>query len=90
MASYTDSAVSDCSNYRVISLISLRKLLSIIVLIRPVGSLDNMQRPVDKVSREESRGIRKERGCVDKIFMLSVITDKCLDHHTTLVLGFID
>jgi hypothetical protein len=45
---------------------------------------------VDKVLREEQCGFRKGRGCVNQIFTLRLIIEKCLSFQTPLVLSFID
>ena len=45
---------------------------------------------VDTVLREEQCGFRKGRGCVDHVFTLRLIIEKCLSCQTHLVLSFID
>ena len=71
-------------NYRGISLVSVgSKLLSNMILFR-------LRDAVDKVLREEQCGFRKGRGCVDQIFTLRLIIEKCLSCQTPLVLSFID
>ena len=45
---------------------------------------------VNKGLREEQCGFRKGRGCVDQIFTLRLIIEKCLSCQTPLVLSFID
>ena len=45
---------------------------------------------VDRVLREEECGFIKGRGCVDQIFTLRLIIEKCLSCQTPLVLSFID
>ena len=49
-----------------------------------------LKNTVDKVLREEQCGFRKGRGCVNKIFTLRLIIEKCLSSQTSLVLSFID
>ena len=44
----------------------------------------------DKVLREEQCGFRKGRGCVDQIFTLRLIIEKCMSYRTPLVLTIID
>ena len=45
---------------------------------------------VDKVLREEQRGFRKGRGCVDQFCTPRLIIKKCLSYQTPLILSFID
>ena len=81
---YTKGDKNECRNYRGISLVSLgSKLLSNMGQFR-------LKDAVDKVSREEERGSKKVRGCVDQIFTLRLIIEKCLSFRTPLVLSFID
>ena len=44
---------------------------------------------VDKVSREYQCGFKKVRGCIDQIFTLKLITEKCLSLQIPFVLSFI-
>ena len=80
---YKKGGKSECGNYWDISLV-------------PVGSklLSNMtffglSDAADKVIREEQCDCRKGRGCVDQIFTLRLIIEKCLSCQTPLVLSFI-
>ena len=76
--------VSVVCYYRGISLVSVdSKLLSKMILFKQGDA-------VDKVLREEQCGFKKSRGCVDLIFILRVIIEKCLSCQTSLVLSFID
>ena len=43
---------------------------------------------VDKVLREKQCGFKKGRGCVDQIFTLRLIIEKCLSYQTHLVFSF--
>ena len=45
---------------------------------------------LDKVLREEKCGFRKSRGCVNQIFTLRLVIEKCLGHQAPLILSFID
>ena len=68
---YKKGDKSECGNYRGISLVSVgSKLLSNMILFR-------LRDAVDKVLREEQCGFRKGRGCVDQIFTLRLIIEKC-------------
>ena len=51
--------------------------------------LFRLEDPVDNVLREEQCGFMKARGCVDQIFTLRLIIEKCLSHQTLLVLSLI-
>ena len=61
------------------------ELLRIVILFR-------FRDAVDKVLREKKKqcSFRKGRGCVDHIFILILIIEKCLIHQTTFVLSVID
>ena len=75
---------SECVNYRGISLVSLgSKVFSMMILVR-------LRDAAERVLREEQRGFRRCRGCVDQTFILRLIIEKCLSHQTPLVLSFID
>ena len=49
-----------------------------------------MRDTIDKIIREEQCGLRKARGCVDRIFTHSLIVEKCLSCQTSLVPSLID
>ncbi|XP_065565855.1 uncharacterized protein LOC136030711 [Artemia franciscana] len=75
---------SDCRSYRGVSLVSIgSKLLCNIILF-------GLKDAVDKVLIEEQYGFRKSRGCVDQIFTLRLIIEKCLSRQTPLVISFTD
>ena len=81
---YKKGDKSECRNYWGINLVSVgSKLLSIMILFR-------LRDAVDKVLREEQCGFWKVIGCVDQIFTLRLIIEKCLCYQTPLVLSFID
>ncbi|XP_065565861.1 uncharacterized protein LOC136030718 [Artemia franciscana] len=81
---YKKGFKNERDNYRGISLISVgTKLLSMMILFRP-------RHAIDKVLREEQNGFRKGRGCIDRIFTLGLINEKCLSDQTPLVPGLID
>ena len=81
---YKKGDKSECRNYRGICLVSVgSKLLSNMILFR-------LKDAVDKFLREEQCGFRKGRGCVDQVFTLRLIIEKCLRCQTPLVLSFID
>ena len=81
---YKKGDKSESRNYRGISLVSAdSKSHSNMILFR-------LSDAVDKVLREEQCSFRKGRGCVDQIFSLRLIIEKCLSCQTPLVLSFID
>jgi hypothetical protein len=76
---YKKGDKSECCNYRGISLVFVgSKLFSKIIIFR-------LRDAVEKVLREEQCDFRKGRRCVDQIFTLRVIIEKCLSHQTPLV-----
>ena len=81
---YKKGDKSECRNYRGISLASVgSKFLSKMILFR-------LRDAADKVLRIEQCGLRKGRGCVDQVFTLRSLIEKCLSYHAPLVLSFID
>ena len=81
---YKKGEKSEFRKYQSISLVSVCcKLLSNMILFR-------LRDDIDKVLREEVCGLRKGRGCVDQIFTLRLMIEKCLSCQTPLVLSFID
>ena len=65
---------SKCKNYRGISLLSVAgKAYAWIILQR-------MQKSVDARLRENQAGFISGRGCVDQIFALKILLQKCLEH----------
>ena len=64
-------ALSDCNNWRGITLLSVpSKILAKIVIKR-------ISDAVDAGTRKEQAGFRKERGCTDQIFKLPNIIEQC-------------
>ena len=81
---YKKGDISEGRYYRGISLVSVGSKLLCNTM------LDRLRIAVDKVLREEQCGFEKDRGCVDQIFTLRLIIEKCLSCQTPLVLSFID
>jgi len=81
---YKKGDIKDCKNYRGISLLSVAgKAFAWIVLRR-------MQKAVDKKLRENQAGFRGGRGCVDQIFSLKILMEKCLEFQIPGVATFVD
>ncbi|KAI8496360.1 hypothetical protein Bbelb_256590 [Branchiostoma belcheri] len=76
--------LSDCNNWRGITLISIPGKVFCAVLLR------RLKKAVDSKLREEQAGFRSNRSCTEQIFTLRNIIDQCLEHQTPLVLNFID
>jgi hypothetical protein len=53
-------------------------------------TLFRLSNAVDRVLREDQWCFRKGRGCVNRIFTLRLIIEKCLRCQTPLALSFID
>jgi len=74
----------ECKNYRGISLLSVAgKAFAWIVLRR-------VQKAVDHRLRENQAGFRQGRGCIDQIFTLRLLIEKCLEFQIPAVSTFVD
>ncbi|XP_078619529.1 uncharacterized protein LOC144886675 [Branchiostoma floridae x Branchiostoma japonicum] len=76
--------LSDCNNWRGITLLSIPGKVFCAVLLR------RLKKAVDCKLREEQAGFRSNRSCTEQIFTLRNIIDQCLEYQTPLVLNFID
>ena len=74
----------ECSNYRGISLMSVVGKLYGRVLINRVMRLTE-----ERVG-EEQGGFRKGRGCMDQVFTLRMIGEKCLEKQREVFVCFLD
>ena len=76
--------LTDCGNYRGISLTShIMKLFSIIILLR-------IQDHVENILRDEQAGFRKDRSCCDQIFLIRHVIQQCTEFRVPLLLAFVD
>ena len=74
----------DCSNYRVIMLLSTPgKVLNRILLER-------MKEAVDPKLRDQQAGFRRNRSCADQIASLRIIMEQSLEWNSPLYINFID
>jgi exonuclease III len=81
---YKKGDTKECKNYRGISLLSVAgKAFARIVLTR-------MQKAVEKRLRENQAGFREGRGCIDQIFSLKILMEKCLEYQVPGVVTFVD
>ncbi|MCG8432081.1 MAG: reverse transcriptase family protein, partial [Candidatus Omnitrophica bacterium] len=81
---YKKGDKSLCSNYRGISLLSVPgKVFGHILL-------DRMRDAVDKKLRENQGGFRRGRGCVDQIFCLRTLMEKCIEYQLPAFAIFVD
>lgn len=77
-------ALSDCNNWRGITLLSVpSKILAKIIIGR-------MSEAVDNALRNEQAGFRKQRGCIDQIFALRNIIEQCTEWQRQLYVNFVD
>ncbi|XP_078682172.1 uncharacterized protein LOC144916725 [Branchiostoma floridae x Branchiostoma belcheri] len=70
--------LSDCNNWRGITLLSIPGKVFCAVLLR------RLKKAVDSKLREEQAGFRSNRSCTEQIFTLRNIIDQCLEHQTPL------
>ena len=77
-------ALSNCNNWRGITLLSIpSKILAKIVITR-------ISEAVDQQLREEQAGFRKGKGCTDQIFTLRNIIEQCTEWQRQLYINFVD
>ena len=77
-------ALSDCNNWRGITLLSTpSKILAKVILKR-------LSLAVDHRLREEQAGFRRGRGCIDHIFTLRNIIEQSTEWQRTLHINFVD
>ena len=77
-------ALSDCNNWRGITLLSVPSKILAKVIIR------RMSDAVDETLRKEQAGFRKQKGCVDQIFTLRNIIEQCMEWQRQLYVNFVD
>lgn len=81
---YKKGDTRECKNYRGISLLSVvGKAFAWIVLSR-------MQKAVEQRLRENQAGFRRGRGCIDHIFTLRILIEKCLEFKIPAIITFVD
>ena len=77
-------ALSDCNNWRGITLLSTpSKILAKVIMKR-------LSLAVDHRLREEQAGFRRGRGCIDHIFTLRNIIEQSTEWQRTLYINFVD
>ncbi|KAI8515581.1 hypothetical protein Bbelb_063940 [Branchiostoma belcheri] len=74
--------LSNCNNWRGITLLSIPGKVFCAVLLR------RLKKAVDCLLREEQAGFRSNRSCTEQIFTLRNIIEQCLEHQTPLALNF--
>ena len=75
---------SDCRNYRGISLLSIPGKVYGRILIEKVRSM------TEGLIGEEQCGFRSGRGCVDQVFVLKQMSEKCVDKNKSLYVAYMD
>uniref|UniRef100_A0A7I5E8S3 Reverse transcriptase domain-containing protein n=1 Tax=Haemonchus contortus TaxID=6289 RepID=A0A7I5E8S3_HAECO len=76
--------LSDCSNWRGITLLSVPGKTFCIVLLRRICTA------IDGRLREEQAGFRSGRSCSEQIFTLRNIIEQCVEYGQPLVINFVD
>ena len=76
--------LSDCSNWRGITLLSLPSKVLCTVL------LNRLKTQIDDILRDEQSGFRARRSCNDAIFALRNIIEKAVDFNIPVYLHFVD
>ncbi|RXN04778.1 endonuclease-reverse transcriptase [Labeo rohita] len=77
-------ALSDCNNWRRITLLSVPSKILAKVIIQRISDA------VDKSLRNEQAGFRRGRGCTDQIFALRNIIEQCTEWQRQLYINFVD
>jgi len=81
---YKKGDTKECKNYRGISLLAVAgKAFAWIILKR-------IKRKVEARLRENQAGFRSGRGCVDQIYALRILLEKCLEYKIPGVVTFVD
>ncbi|XGW34042.1 hypothetical protein V3C99_018085, partial [Haemonchus contortus] len=76
--------LSDCGNWRGITLLSVPGKTFCIVLLRRICTA------IDGRLREEQAGFRSGRSCSEQIFTLRNIIEQCVEYCQPLVINFVD
>ena len=76
--------LSDCNNWRGITLLSVPGKIFCSILLNKIRSA------VDHVLREEQAGFRPGRSCIDQIFALRNILEQSNEWQSPLIINFID
>ncbi|VDO19666.1 unnamed protein product [Heligmosomoides polygyrus] len=76
--------LSDCGNWRGITLLSVPGKVFCTVLLR------RLRDAIDDRLREEQAGFRNGRSCCDQIFTLRNIIEQCLEYRYPLHINFVD
>lgn len=77
-------SLSDCNNWRGVTLLSVPSKIFCKVIIQRIT------KAVDDVLRNEQAGFRKGRRCADQIFTLRNILEQCSEWNRQLYVNFID
>ena len=77
-------ALSDCYNWRGITLLSVPSKILAKIIIRRISDA------IDAGMRKEQAGFRKERVCADQIFTLRNIIEQCTELQRQLYINFVD
>ena len=76
--------LTDCKNWRGITLLSvLGKVFCIVLFRRLIGAVEN-------ILREEQAGFRRGRSCSEQIFTLRNIIEQCIEFQPPVFINFID
>ena len=76
--------LSDCNNWRGITLLSASSKILAMVIIKRISDA------VNAGMRKEQARSRKERGCTDQIFSKRKITEQCTEWQRQLYINFVD
>ena len=77
-------ALSNCNNWRGITLLSVpSKILAKLIIKR-------ISEAVGQQLRQEQAGFRKGRGCIDQIFTLRNIIEQCTEWQRQLYINYVD
>ena len=77
-------ALSNCNNWRGITLLSVPSKILAKLIIRRISEA------VDQQLRQEQAGFRKGRGCTDQIFTLRNIIEQCTEWQRQLYINYVD
>jgi hypothetical protein len=76
--------LSDCNNWRGITLLNIASKIFARCLF------ERIQDPIEEILRQNQAGFRKERGCMDMMFVLKKLIEESVEYRKALFINFVD
>ncbi|XP_068227936.1 uncharacterized protein [Palaemon carinicauda] len=74
--------LTDCNNYRGITLTSVMKIYSMLILKR-------LEKKTDEELSDKKAGFRKGKSCTDQVFLLRHVAQQCVEYRNLLLMAFV-